>query len=295
MSISVSRSMMKLLPAALLAAPAAWAANPTSGELSDTVTLTEWAGSGPYVFPNVTPQVDVVCDPSVPPLCDEFTLNVNIPQEFRELEENQRESTRIGIEFAQDPTGQVDYDLYVYDGSGNLIGESATGAPGTTEAVTIPLKSLKDGSYSVQVIPYTANGGNYAGAAQIGKAQKAMKAALVTAPLAGSAPLTVSFDARALGAAPSATGYVFDFGDGSLPVTDADGVVEHTYTQDGNFLSRVRMSDSNGVKAALSAAQLIYVGDLPALDKAGGKAGGAFGFAALLGLFGLASLRRKHG
>jgi hypothetical protein len=290
---------LSLLTLGLAAAPAAWSATPASGELNDENILIEWDGAGPYLFTNVTPFAGgadtVQCDPSIPALCDVFTLNVNISEDFRGLEENQRETVRIGITFPQDPAGQVDYDLYVYDSAGNLIGDSAASAPQTSETVSVPLKTLKNGSYEVHAIPFTPLGTNYAGAAQVGKNAAKSASAFSVAPLVGSAPMTVTFDARALSAQPPAGGYVFDFGDGSLPVTDADGVIEHTYQADGTYLARVRFTESTSGKTFAGAAQTLFVGPLNAGSKSNTLFGGAFGAGALLALSGLAcaGLRRR--
>lgn len=290
------KKSLKALPAALLlCAPALWAANPASGELSDTSVTLDWAGSGPYVLPNATSESgEPICQPPLP-LCDDYTLNVNIPDEFRELEENQRESVKIGITF-DNPVPTVDYDLFIYKPDGSLLGE-ATASFGVQETVVVPLKTLKNGAYLVRVEPYTPMGTNFAGYAQIGKQNaKAANATLNITPQAGAAPLKVLLDARALGGNREAGAFVFEFGDSSAPVTDADGVVEHTYTSNGEYLARVRLGDTNGAKGAISAAQTVFVGDMPASGKSAASFGGAFGWAALLALAGFGALRsrRRH-
>lgn len=168
------KTIISLLALSVLAVPA-WAANPASGELNDDTLIFEWAGGGPYVFTNVTPTggADTVqCVPAVPPVCDEFVLNVNISDTFRMLPENQKETVRIGIEFPT-ATGQEDYDMYLFDSAGTAMGESA-GSAGAQEAIAVPLRTLKNGSYTVQVIPYTPLGTNYAGTAQVGKQAKSL-------------------------------------------------------------------------------------------------------------------------
>jgi hypothetical protein len=285
-----------VLPAALavlLVTPVSWAANPPSGEINDDTLIVEWSGSGPYVFTNVTPTggaETVICEPTVPPLCDEYRVTANISQEFRDLEENQRESVRISINFPF-TTGQEDYDLYFYDAAGTLIGDSATGG---MESIAVPLKTLKNGEYIVTVVPYAPMGTNYTGAVQIGKGVPKSASAFTVAPLAGSAPLTVRFDASTLAAVAPAGGYTFDFGDGSLPVTDADGVIEHTYQADGQYLARVRYSDSARGKTVAGAAQTVFVGPLNLPARSGTRLGGALGLGAILGLTALVALRRSR-
>jgi len=274
-------------------APAAIAAVPASGDLGDAALSVQWEGSGPYVVTNVTPANGadtVVCEPAVPQVCDQFSVNVSITQEFRELPENQRESVKIAISFPTTTTAE-DYDLYLYDAAGTVIGESATGGQ---EAITVPLKTLKDGSYVVSVVPFAPMGSNYSGLVQVGKDAKAASAGFSLSPMAGSAPLTVTLDARALSTSAPAGGYVFEFGDGSAPVTDMDGVVEHTYQSNGQYLSRVRFSDASTSKGLSSAAQTVFVGDLDVVGKAGAnRMGGSFGLGLLSGLAALGLGRRR--
>ena len=287
----------KLLPLTLLGltATGAWAATPGSGELSAEAIELAWDGDGPYVFPNVTPQLGVaglapLCEELQPLGCDIYTLTVNVSDEFRTAEANQRETVSIGITFPQDPAGQVDYDLYLHDESGAEVGNSAGAAPQTSETIVVPLKTLKNGSYAVKVITFTPLGTNYAGFVRIGKGAEAAKAMSI-APQIGSAPLTVTIDA---GSAPADTnGYVFDFGDGSAPVTSTVSTVQHTYQTPGQHLVRVSYSDASGSKSLASAAQPVVVLG-PETSKAANQFGGAFGLTALLGLIGLGFAGRRR-
>ncbi|HUP91599.1 MAG TPA: PKD domain-containing protein [Solimonas sp.] len=279
---------LSVLSIAIAATSAAWAADPADAEINDETLSLEWTGGGPYVIPNPTGESgEPVCDP-VGLLCDVFTLHVNLSDKFREMPEHQRESVRIGIGFPTDlPT--VDYDLWVYDATGTVIAESS-GSFGVQETASVALRTLKNGDYDVTVAPYLAMGTNYAGAIQVGKKATGDKSLSVT-PQVGSAPLAVAFDARSLAGAPPAGGYVFDFGDGSAPVTDSDGVVEHTYASDGQYLGRVRLSDTSGARGVVSAAQTVFVGEIGAAKSAGQGFGGALGLGSLLAGLGLA-LRR---
>lgn len=265
---------------------AALSASPAGAALTDEGTSLEWTGGGPYVLPNVTGESGTpVCDPAALPLCDKFTLTVDLSDEFRAKEENQRQTVVIGISF--DTTLPVDYDLWVEDSAGKVLGEG-TGSFGDQETVGVPLKTLKNGDYTVIVVPYFAAGTNYAGYARVGSKAPAA-AGLRISPQVGTAPLTAQFDARSLAPAPSG-GWVFDFGDGSAPVADADGVLEHTYEQNGQYLARVRSADGQGAKGVVSRAEVVYVGDI-ATGKSGSGIGGAFGAFGLLAALGLA-LRR---
>ncbi|MEK6807189.1 MAG: hypothetical protein AABY95_11145 [Pseudomonadota bacterium] len=154
-----------------------WAATPAGGELSAETSELAWEGDGPYVFTNLTPQLGAggqppICEELQPFGCDIFTLTVNVSDKFRADEKNKKEVVTVGITFPQDPGGQVDYDLYIYDSSGTEVGSSADGAPQTSETVTFPLKALKNGDYSVQVIIFTPLGTDYSGVARIGRLGK---------------------------------------------------------------------------------------------------------------------------
>lgn len=274
----------------LFGAGTARAADPASGELGDEALKLEWTGSGPFLIPNVTPDAgEPICPEGVPQFCDHYALNVNISEAFRELPENQRESVRISIDFPV--TTPADFEIYVYNASGALVAE-ASSAPGIVESVVIPLKTLKNGAYTVTVVPYLPLGTNYTGVVQVGKDAKA--AGFSLSPQSGSAPLTVTLDARALSANPPAGGYVFEFGDGAAPVTDADGVIEHTYQANGEYLSRVRFSDAAGSKGLVSAAQTVFVGELADIKSGANRMGGAFGLGALLTLAGFAWSGRRR-
>jgi hypothetical protein len=74
-------------------------------------------------------------------------------------------------------------------------------------------------------------------------------ARLTAAPLTGTAPLTVSFNAST-SADPDPGGsiasYTFDFGDGSTPVTQSTPTTSHTYGTGGIFRARLTVTDNEG-------------------------------------------------
>lgn len=153
----MSRSLfaLPLTAAAALFTTAAWAATPETATLKDVdgeIAEITWAGSTPFIIPNVLATAgDPICD--VPMTCDEFTLVVEISDEFRMDEANKRETVRIGITNAT-TTGQEDWDLYIYDSNGTIIASSAGAAP-AQETASIPLATLKNGTYIVQAVPFT--------------------------------------------------------------------------------------------------------------------------------------------
>ena len=91
----------------------------------------------------------------------------------------------------------------------------------------------------------------------------------------------------------AAAQYVFDFGDGTPPVSDADGVIEHTYLADGQYLSRVRLSDASSAKALASISQPVVVGSLVPAKVGADRMGGALGLSLLTLLAGLGLARRR--
>lgn len=155
------------------------AAAPESGELNAETPSLAWDGSGPYAFTNVTPAVastagqQPLCQPGAAPVCDQYQLTVNLSDDFRALPENQRQSVKVGILFPAS-TGQEDYDLYMYDEGGALVGKSDSGGQ---EAFSLPLKQLKNGNYTVNVIPYAPLGTNYTGYVELVGKQAGARAA----------------------------------------------------------------------------------------------------------------------
>lgn len=91
-------------------------------------------------------------------------------------------------------------------------------------------------------------------------------------PARGNFPLAVSFDASGSGD-PAAGGgiasYIFDFGDGSAPVTQSGATASHTYQTAGEYLARLRVTDRCGHISAISADVPIAVGVPNTLPVAG--------------------------
>ena len=304
------RLFLRLAAAAALSCSASvYAATPASGDLTDTSGPVTFTG-GPFVFPNVTPfghsnGTPLACNAQLAQatICDIFTVNVAIPEKFRKNEKNRKEIVQILLSFAaaEDPlTAQADFDMYLFDPAGTQIGDSATGA--NPEIISMPLSAFKDSSYTVQIFPFLPLGGSYSGEVHIGKTKKSgsKDKELSIDPMVAAANETIRFDAHTLsGDVAPAGGYQFSFGDGQS-ITDADGVIEHRYTSDGNYLARVSFTDPNGTKGTASAAQTIVVdssvasvGGTVSSKEGSGLTLGAFGIPALFSLFGLALLRRR--
>ena len=87
-------------------------------------------------------------------------------------------------------------------------------------------------------------------------------ARLEAAPRSGGSPLTVRFDARPSqqGLSDTIAAYHFDFGDGSEPVTDSDGLVEHLYTAPGAYRAGVTYTTASDARSGNRADVIIMVG-----------------------------------
>lgn len=99
-------------------------------------------------------------------------------------------------------------------------------------------------------------------------------AAFVADKSGGPAPLEVSFDASASGPVDQIANYTWDFNDGSPPVTGK--TVSHTYTQEGQFIARLTVTDAQARTAGTW--MRIIVGN-NATDVDLGENSGAIGFA----------------
>ncbi len=134
-----------------------FAATPGNGTLTPSATggasSISWTG-GPYT--------GVTADPSVctPLTCDEFFLTVNIDSSVYTT--NPDFSVRVHISWADTPN---DFDLYVYDASGNLVNSSAQG---NTTFEETDLGQLTSGTYRVQVVAFTTVNELYSGIASVG-------------------------------------------------------------------------------------------------------------------------------
>jgi hypothetical protein len=131
--------------------------------------------------------------------CDTFTLQVNVPATFYAANPNY--SVVVSIKW---PDAINDYDLYVYDASGNVVGSSTGGAPETSE--TADCGQLPAGTYTVQVVAFAVVNESYTGSASImpepttpsGRARYRTGAFTFSAPLSLTAPPDLLFRAQEL-------------------------------------------------------------------------------------------------
>ena len=144
-----------ILGAILLIGPKAIpAATPPSGSIGPTPgSTTSWTG-GPYVVPQPVPDT---CPPPSP-LCDHFSLTVNVPASYWETHTG---GADVEITWA---SADDDFDLYVYDNSGNIVGQSAAGGT-TSERVFLEGANIGQSPYEVRVVPFLTAVATYNGSA----------------------------------------------------------------------------------------------------------------------------------
>jgi hypothetical protein len=116
-----------------------WAADPTSGSIGPDNTSASWIG----VDTNAETSGPEACQEQsgvlFPPFCDDFSLTVTEPGEVT-----------VSV------TGTVpanDFDLYIYDSAGTLVGSSA--APAGLELATIDCAKPAGNPYDVRVVYFT--------------------------------------------------------------------------------------------------------------------------------------------
>ena len=129
------------------------ASTPSSGTVSDTSTTTTWSG-GPFAVPNVTAQVNGTPDCTAPDSCDDFALHVSTPAGY-----GADHDLHIKVSW---PNSAADFDVYVLDQAGNVVGTAASSAD--PEQVTLPPTS---GDYTVRVVPFAPLGQSYSATASL--------------------------------------------------------------------------------------------------------------------------------
>jgi hypothetical protein len=123
------------------------AATPNEGTVSDTSTSTTWSG-GPFATPNATGNALDQPDCSLPQSCDDYTLHVSTPAGYGSTH-------TLDVKVAWTNTA-ADFDVYVLDQAGNVVGSAASSAD--PEQVVLPPNS---GDYTVRVVPYAPVGESY--------------------------------------------------------------------------------------------------------------------------------------
>src|SRR5918999_3277146 len=146
---SSPRLIPSLLALACLLAVPAFAAEPSSGTVSNGNRTAEWTG-GPFQ----TGVPGAGCVTPADPTCDAFSLTVDL-----------KPGRRFAVAIASEIEGD-DYDLYVFYPDGTEAARSATS--GGSEAVVIEHTSLHgSGPYHVRVQPWQVSAGStYQGVAR---------------------------------------------------------------------------------------------------------------------------------
>jgi len=152
------QSKFKCIPYLLIYIPlTVFAATPGSGVLTPSsaggASSIKWIG-GPYTA--------VTADPSLCTSlsCDDFYLTVNVPSSFYVT--NPAYSVSVYISWDSLPN---DFDLYIYDSTGNLVNSSAQG---NTTFEDADLGQLTSGTYDVHVVAFSTVNESYAGIAAVG-------------------------------------------------------------------------------------------------------------------------------
>lgn len=147
--ISLSLLALTIL-GVLVPAPAAFAAQPSSGQVAPPNISATWTG-GPYTV-GIANQLGCVTPSN--PTCDAFALNVNLPL-------NYRFAVAIKSDIAAD-----DYDLYVYYPDGTEAARSANSGP-SESLVIVHTDQHGTGPYQVRVLPFSVTSGStYQGVAR---------------------------------------------------------------------------------------------------------------------------------
>lgn len=135
----------------LLVALPLWAASPSSGTLSPDQPQQSYT-SGPFVVSNasgIATGTPTCQDPALP--CDDYALTVQLPADYQATHPDDK----IVITTAWSNTAE-DYDLYLYDANGSVVGQSASS--NDPEVITIPA-GQGAATYTVRIVPFTAAGG----------------------------------------------------------------------------------------------------------------------------------------
>ena len=134
-----------------------FAATPSAGTLSSANQTVTWSG-GPYtgVTPDNSPLNTSLCTSLT---CDKFNLSVQIPSNFYASFPN--DEVQIGINW---PSSLNEFDLFVYDSSGNLV---ASSAQSFANFENIDAGQLPAGNYTVWIVASPAVNSTYSGMAGI--------------------------------------------------------------------------------------------------------------------------------
>lgn len=152
-----TRALLVLaLGAAIAMLGSAQAATPPAGTIDPTNPSFSWVGQFYLLMSTAVPEA---CNP--PPAtanCDHFSLTVNVPATYWDTHTG---GADILITW---PSSDNDFDLYVYDNAGILVGTSAAGGT-TSEEVLVENANSGQSPYDVRVVPFLVVASGYNGRA----------------------------------------------------------------------------------------------------------------------------------
>lgn len=130
----------------------ALAASPAGGTVSPGSPVVTYTG-GPFVGINQTNTADsatITCTPVTP--CDDFALAISLP-----TGDSNSYTFNVTVSWTDRATptsAHNDFDLFVYDASGNLVSGNSGATSSNPERVSI---SVTGGSYKIRVLPFDVN------------------------------------------------------------------------------------------------------------------------------------------
>lgn len=141
----------------------AGAADPDNGKVSLDSPLTGWDGT---FEPDPPPVLTAAgCAPPGNPLCDTFTLTVDIDPEHWD---SHLGGAEVFIQWASE---EEDFDLSVYDKDNQLVDSAESGGT-TSERIFIEGANREDGPYRVEVSPFSVSDPVYQGGVRVESRQQ---------------------------------------------------------------------------------------------------------------------------
>ena len=187
------------------------------------------------------------------------------------------------------------------------FGDGETTPP--QSAATISHSYTAAGTYRAFVVVSDANGNSAISEEQsveviivISVTDGSENAARLTVDRAtGAAPLRVTFDATGSTTADgfSISNYAWDFdGDGTVDLSGSNGVVQHVYTEAGNYTPEVTVTftddaDAQNTETSVAKATVAATNNATPVAPSQKAGGGALGTLLLLPLLGFAAIRRR--
>lgn len=163
----------------------------------------------------------------------------------------------VPFEVYFDGSGSTDPDDDIVDYKWDLSGDGEFDAVGETT----PYVYNNPGTYAVTLLVIDSQGFESKDTLLVRALSRGLEARVKADPVSGVVPLTVNFDATGSTYSDGeVVGYIWDFGDGTLPRSDV-GQVTYRYTKIGNFDATVSVRTDDGKQEKASI--LISVRQVP--------------------------------